>query len=195
MLTIGAVRNLLAAEFPDISISKIRYLESQGLLTPKPHAIAATGSSARPTSSACTDSRAAARRVPAAARHSRGARHRSHRSERRRRSLARSDARGRDRPERALRGARSSPRDSPRARGAGSATTALEAGERFYGESEPEIAHVCARIAAHGVDARHLRAFKHASDRVSGLVEQITAPALHPITLNAAEPRSPTSRL
>ena len=33
--TIGAVCALLKDEFPDISISKIRYLEDQGLLTPK----------------------------------------------------------------------------------------------------------------------------------------------------------------
>ena len=33
-LTIGAVRRRLREEFPDISISKIRYLEDQGLLTP-----------------------------------------------------------------------------------------------------------------------------------------------------------------
>src|ERR671914_2378534 len=32
-LTIGAVCRRLTAEFPDISISKIRYLEDQGLLT------------------------------------------------------------------------------------------------------------------------------------------------------------------
>jgi len=34
-LTIGAVCRLLADEFPDISISKIRYLEDQGLLAPR----------------------------------------------------------------------------------------------------------------------------------------------------------------
>jgi DNA-binding transcriptional MerR regulator len=33
--TIGAVRRALREEFPDISISKIRYLEDQGLLTPR----------------------------------------------------------------------------------------------------------------------------------------------------------------
>ena len=33
--TIGEVCRRLQAEFPDISISKIRYLEDQGLLTPK----------------------------------------------------------------------------------------------------------------------------------------------------------------
>ena len=34
-LTIGAVCRMLGEEFDDISISKIRYLEDQGLLTPK----------------------------------------------------------------------------------------------------------------------------------------------------------------
>src|SRR5271165_2560063 len=33
--TIGAVCKALSAEFPDISISKIRYLEDQRLLTPR----------------------------------------------------------------------------------------------------------------------------------------------------------------
>ena len=35
LLTIGAVCRRLQAEFPDISISKIRYLEDQGRLTPR----------------------------------------------------------------------------------------------------------------------------------------------------------------
>ena len=35
LLTIGAVCRRLKPEFPDVSISKIRYLEDQGLLTPK----------------------------------------------------------------------------------------------------------------------------------------------------------------
>jgi DNA-binding transcriptional MerR regulator len=34
-LTIGAVQELLEAEFPDVSISKIRYLEDQGLIAPE----------------------------------------------------------------------------------------------------------------------------------------------------------------
>ena len=33
-LTIGEVINLLRDEFPDISVSKVRFLESQGLITP-----------------------------------------------------------------------------------------------------------------------------------------------------------------
>ena len=35
LLTIGTVCSRLQDEFPDVSISKIRYLEDQGLLTPK----------------------------------------------------------------------------------------------------------------------------------------------------------------
>src|SRR5437899_8069691 len=35
LLTIGAVCRRLQSEFPDISISKIRYLEDQGLLAPR----------------------------------------------------------------------------------------------------------------------------------------------------------------
>ena len=34
-MTIGAVCELLRREFPDISISKIRYLEDQKLLSPR----------------------------------------------------------------------------------------------------------------------------------------------------------------
>ena len=49
--TIGAVCERLRDEFPDISISKIRYLEDQGLLRAAAHARAATGCSRRPTSS------------------------------------------------------------------------------------------------------------------------------------------------
>src|ERR671938_1998452 len=35
MLTIGTVCGMLKDEFPDISISKIRYLEDRGLLAPR----------------------------------------------------------------------------------------------------------------------------------------------------------------
>ena len=34
-LSIGEVLALLAEEFPDVTISKIRFLESQGLITPE----------------------------------------------------------------------------------------------------------------------------------------------------------------
>ena len=54
----------------------------------------------------------------------------------------------------------------------------IEAGDRIYRESEADIARACARIARHGIDARHLRAFRTAAGRQSALLEQIVAPAL-----------------
>ena len=35
LMTIGAVVDRLKGEFPDISVSKLRYLEEQGLVTPR----------------------------------------------------------------------------------------------------------------------------------------------------------------
>ena len=54
----------------------------------------------------------------------------------------------------------------------------IEGGERLYRESEADIALACARIARHGIDARHLRAFRTAAGRQSALLEQVVAPAL-----------------
>jgi DNA-binding transcriptional MerR regulator len=53
-----------------------------------------------------------------------------------------------------------------------------EGGERLYRESEADIAAACARLARFGVDARHLRAFVTGAARQAGLVEQIVAPGL-----------------
>ena len=49
-LSIGEVLGLLLEEFPDVTISKIRFLESQGLIEPERTASRATASSTTPTS-------------------------------------------------------------------------------------------------------------------------------------------------
>jgi DNA-binding transcriptional MerR regulator len=51
-------------------------------------------------------------------------------------------------------------------------------GERLYGESEADVAAACARLARFGVDARHLRTFLTAAGRQAALVEQLVAPGL-----------------
>jgi DNA-binding transcriptional MerR regulator len=51
-------------------------------------------------------------------------------------------------------------------------------GDRFYDESEADIAAACARLARFGVAARNLRSFKTAADRETGLLEQLVAPSL-----------------
>src|SRR5262249_27240877 len=50
--------------------------------------------------------------------------------------------------------------------------------EKRYAEADADIASVCAQLARYGVDARHLRTFRTASDRQAALLEQLVAPAL-----------------
>ena len=52
-LSIGDVLTLLRQEFPDVTISKIRFLESQGLVNPGAHARRVTANSTSTTWNAC----------------------------------------------------------------------------------------------------------------------------------------------
>jgi DNA-binding transcriptional MerR regulator len=54
----------------------------------------------------------------------------------------------------------------------------LDGGERWYRESEADIAAASAQLSRYGIDARHLRAFRTAAGRQSALLEQLVAPAL-----------------
>jgi DNA-binding transcriptional MerR regulator len=54
----------------------------------------------------------------------------------------------------------------------------VEAGDHLYRESEADIAAACARLARFGIDARHLRTFLTATGRQAALVEQLVAPGL-----------------
>jgi DNA-binding transcriptional MerR regulator len=53
-----------------------------------------------------------------------------------------------------------------------------ENGEKLYGEGDVEIAATCAKLARYGISARHLRTFRTAADREAGLLDQIVSPAL-----------------
>jgi DNA-binding transcriptional MerR regulator len=50
--------------------------------------------------------------------------------------------------------------------------------DKRYPETDVDVAAVCAQLARFGVDGRHLRTFKTAADRQSALLEQLIAPAL-----------------
>jgi DNA-binding transcriptional MerR regulator len=50
--------------------------------------------------------------------------------------------------------------------------------EKRYPESDADVAAVCAQLTRYGVDARHLRTFKTATDREAALLGQLVAPAL-----------------
>jgi DNA-binding transcriptional MerR regulator len=177
LLTIGAVCERLRDEFPDISISKIRYLEDQGLLHPE-----RTRGGYRLFSDADVERLTTILRLQ--------------RDEFLPLRVIRDELRAptADRVKRRAAGLRGREDEIDMAElceragitgefarqleDFGLLAPRVEGGERLYTESEADIALACARIGRHGVDARHLRAFRTAAGRQSALLEQVVAPAL-----------------
>ena len=175
--TIGAVCARLQAEFSDISISKIRYLEDQGLLTPK-----RTRGGYRLFSEDDVERLETILRLQ-----------RDEFLPLRviRQELAAGGAtRKRSRP--ASLGDREAELDLAElceragidqslARALeeyGLLSPRVEGGERLYREGDADIAAACGRLAQFGIDARHLRTFKNSAGREASLIEQLVAPAL-----------------
>jgi DNA-binding transcriptional MerR regulator len=52
------------------------------------------------------------------------------------------------------------------------------AGEKRYPESDADVAATCAQLARYGVDPRHLRTFRTAAGRQAALIEQLVASSL-----------------
>ena len=50
--------------------------------------------------------------------------------------------------------------------------------DKRYPETDADVAAVCSQLTRYGVDARHLRTFRTATDREAALLEQLVAPAL-----------------
>ncbi|HST26369.1 MAG TPA: MerR family transcriptional regulator [Gaiellaceae bacterium] len=176
--TIGAVCRRLKSEFPDISISKIRYLEDQGLLTPR-----RTQGGYRLFGEDDVDRLETILRLQ-----------RDEFLPLRviKQELATSVPKGRRRQRAALASEEQElSLDELCARagitaglvrdleGFGLLEPTIERGERHYRESDAEVAALCAQLAGYGMSARHLRTFQTSSDRNAALLGQITAPALH----------------
>jgi DNA-binding transcriptional MerR regulator len=177
LLTIGTVCGMLKQEFPDISISKIRYLEDQGLLAPR-----RTQGGYRLFSDEDLERLETILRLqrdeflplrvirqelasPAA-------------KERRKRAvgLAGEDEEV-DLGELCDRAAISG-RLARELEDFGLIQGRSEGGERLYGEIDVDIAAACGQLDRFGIDPRHLRTFRTAADREAGLIEAIVAPAL-----------------
>jgi DNA-binding transcriptional MerR regulator len=194
-LTIGAVLAALREDFPDVSISKIRFLETAGLLTP-----ARTGSGYRSYSEADLDRLRYILSAP-----------RDHYWPLK---VIREALDALDRglaPPVGPAGTLARPRppaptadpDVPTAaslasvkvlrmtreelaEAAGLDAQTLEALETFglvrpdagghYGEPALAVAHAAAALAAYGLEPRHLRPFRTAADREIGLVQQVVTP-------------------
>ncbi len=177
--TIGAVCARLQPEFADISISKIRYLEDQGLLTPK-----------RTRGGYRLFSEEDVERLETILRLQRDE-FLPLRVIRQELSTGGMSAERKRRPAAGL-GDREPELDltelCERAGIDGELARALEefgllaprveGGERLYRESDAEIAAACGQLARYGIDARHLRTFRNSAGREAGLLEQLVAPAL-----------------
>ena len=177
--TIGAVCARLQPDFPDISISKIRYLEDQGLLTPKrtrggyrlfsEEDVERLETILRLQRDEFLPLRVIRQELAAGA----GA------AERKRRRPAGLGAEEAELDLAEL--CRRAGIDASLARELeeyGLLTPRIEAGERLYREGDADIAAACGRLAQYGIDARHLRTFRNSAGREAGLLEQLVAPAL-----------------
>ncbi len=178
LLTIGSVCGMLKDEFPDISISKIRYLEDQGLLAPR-----RTQGGYRLFSEDDLERLQTILRLQ--------------REEFLPLRVIKDEL---DAP-----GQKDRKRRRPAPLGVDEVTIPLEevceragigldlakeleefglltargsGGDKRYPESDADVAATCARLVRYGVSPRHLRTFRTAAAREASLLGQIAAPTL-----------------
>jgi DNA-binding transcriptional MerR regulator len=178
LLTIGAVCDRLKPAFPDVSISKIRYLEGEGLVTPR-----RTQGGYRLFSEEDVDRLQMILRLQ--------------RDEFLPLRVIRDEL---DAP-----GQKERKRRRPTALGAAEDEIDLDElcsragitrelakeledfgllssrggpGDKRYPESDADVAATCAQLARYGVDPRHLRTFRTAAGRQAALIEQLVASSL-----------------
>ena len=179
LLTNGAVCARLRDEFPDISISKIRYLEDQGLLAPK-----RTRGGYRLFDEDDVDRLETILRLqrdeflplrvirdeldsPAAA------------ADRvRKRAPGLGETEGELELSELCEHAGITPDFVRQLEDFGLLTARVESGHRLYRQSDAEVAAACGKLARFGVDARHLRTFRSTASRQAAFLEQLVAPAL-----------------
>ena len=180
LLTIGTVCRRLQAEFPDISISKIRYLEDQGLLAPR-----RTQSGYRLFSEVDVERLETILRLQ-----------RDEFLPLRviRQELASPSGAGKERRRRRAVGL-ADPDDEldfgelcERAAITSELARELEeygllqprrvGSEKLYPAGDVDVAVACAKLSRFGISGRHLRTFRTAADREAGLLQQLVAPSL-----------------
>jgi DNA-binding transcriptional MerR regulator len=178
LLTIGAVCRRLQPEFPDISISKIRYLEDQGLLNPKRtqggyRLFAEDDVERLQTILRLQRDEFLPLRVIREELASTSAKER-----RRKRPTGLTGDEDEVTLDELCERSGVTPAQAKELEEFGLIESHSVGRERRYTESEVDIAAACARLVRFGVGARHLRSFKTAADRETGLLEQVLAPSL-----------------
>ncbi|HLM36477.1 MAG TPA: MerR family transcriptional regulator [Gaiellaceae bacterium] len=180
LLTIGTVCRRLQPEFPDISISKIRYLEDQGLLAPR-----RTQSGYRLFSEGDVERLETILRLQRdeflplrVIRQELASPSGAGKERRRRRAVGLADPDDElDLGELCERAAITS----------GLARELEEYGllqprragsDKLYPAGDVDVAVACSKLSRFGISARHLRTFRTAADREAGLLQQVIAPSL-----------------
>jgi DNA-binding transcriptional MerR regulator len=178
LLTIGTVCGMLKDDFPDISISKIRYLEDQGLLAPR-----RTQGGYRLFSEEDVERLETILRLqrdeflplrvirqelasPVA------------RDRKRRRAVGLTGEEDELDLGELCERAGIDARLARELEEFGLLAPRTQDGEKRYRESDAEVALACGQLARFGIAPRHLRGFRTAADREAGLIEQLVAPAL-----------------
>jgi DNA-binding transcriptional MerR regulator len=178
LLRIGEVVNRLSDEFPDISISKIRFLEDEGLLNPQ-----RTRGGYRLFSEEDLERLTTILRLQRdeflPLRVIRDELSAPGVSERKRRRPTGLTERVREIDfDELCRRAGVTPDFARDLESFGLLAARGSGGEKRYPETDADVAAVCAQLTRYGIDARHLRTFRTATDRESALLEQLVAPAL-----------------
>jgi DNA-binding transcriptional MerR regulator len=190
-MTIGAVCKALEQEFPDISISKIRYLEDQKLLaprrTPGGYRLYSAGDVQRLRTilrlqrdeflplrvirQELASGRAGNDVAPSAGENA-GGRHK------RRPSVTAPSSGALYSLEDVIEETRADPRLVSELEEYGVIKGEVRAGTKYFDETEREIVRAVTELARYGVGGRNLRAFRTSADREAALLQQILAPAL-----------------
>jgi DNA-binding transcriptional MerR regulator len=191
-LTIGAVCKALEQEFPDISISKIRYLEDQKLLSPRRtqggYRVYAQGDVQRLRTilrlqrdeflplrvirQELAGGRAGGDLAPPSAPQRPDVRHL------RRAAVAVKSPSALYSLEDVVEETGAEPALVKELEEYGVIRGEQRAGVRYYDETEREIVRAVTELARYGVAGRNLRVFRTSADRESALLQQILAPAL-----------------
>lgn len=177
-LTIGAVCERLKDEFPDISISKIRYLEDQGLLAPRrtqggyrlftEEDVGRLETILRLQRDEFLPLRVIKQELSSGA-------------HRRERPAGRARLRAPEEEVDLAELCRRAGVDAAFVRELedfGLLEARRDDGRALYPERDVDVAAACFRLSRFGVAPRHLRSFRTGADREAGLLEQIVAPSL-----------------
>jgi DNA-binding transcriptional MerR regulator len=193
-MTIGAVCKSLAQEFPDISISKIRYLEDQKLLNPRrtpggyrlysPSDVVRLRTILRLQRDEFLPLRvirqelASGRADEGDTRVTSGASTAGAGKRKRRASVSVQDAGAMYPLEDVLEETRATSELVKELEDYGVIKGDIRAGTHYYDETEREIIRAVTELARYGVGGRNLRVFRSSADREAALLQQILAPAL-----------------